>query len=51
MRRFIWGVLVGWAVTYGYINWDSFVFGAQDWFARASAAPDSRAKIDKMFKQ
>ncbi len=49
MRRFVMGLLLGWASMYWYAyQKDVFFQSATDWFAHASADPDAKAKIDKM---
>lgn len=51
MRRFLWGLALGFGLTYGYYEWDTFVVSAKHWFAAASSAPDADDKVDRMFER
>jgi hypothetical protein len=49
MRHFIYGLVVGIGLTYGYLEWDSLAWQAKQWFAEASSAPRASEKVDKLF--
>ena len=49
MRRFVAGLLLGWASMYWYAyQKEAFLQATSVWFAEASSDPDAKAKIDKM---
>jgi len=49
MRRFVAGLLLGWASMYWYAyQKETFLQATSDWFAEASSDPNAKEKIDKM---
>jgi hypothetical protein len=51
MRRFVWGLVLGFGLTYGYYEWDYYTVKAKAWFADASSAPDADEKVDRLFSR
>ena len=52
MRRFVIGLLLGWASMYWYAyQKDAFFQSAGDWFAHASSDPDAKTKMDRMISR
>jgi hypothetical protein len=49
MRHFVYGLVVGIGLTYGYLEWDSLASEAKQWFAEASSAPHASKKVDELF--
>ena len=49
MRRFMWGLVLGIGLTYGYYEWVNLVWSSKQWFAAASAAPGAEQKVDGLF--
>ena len=52
MRRFLTGLLLGWASMYWYAyQKDAFLVAVQGWFAEASHDADAPAKVEKVFSR
>lgn len=49
MRRFVWGLVLGVGLTWGYYEWDRLVWTSKQWFAAASSAPGAKEKVDDLF--
>ena len=49
MRRFVWGLVVGVGLTWGYYEWDHLVWTSKQWFAAASAAPGAKDRVKELF--
>ena len=49
MRQFVWGLVLGIGLTWGYYEWDSIAGTSRHWFAVASSAPGADTKVDELF--